>query len=441
MRKWFKKTSTLLLALVLAAPVTCVTSQAAESITFTLSEDKTELTLSTGEVYTTKDFKTYKYKNKRITTDGTTYTDKQGNIYELYVEKEIEVEEPLTEWPTLIEVIGRNGLMHFDLDQIPIIMGTRTLLPLKHVVDSFGARAEISPQDKSITVKAGDKTLVFNIDSAKYTVNEVEKEMDTAPYIANNRVYVPVRYAFEVFDEDVLWNNKSASVYVDIDVTNVADYINYYYTTSVGTVSSRSSYDSGLNVKGGELSKNTSGSVIELYVPYGNSEAIATDIKYVLSGLDLDGKNDLMTYIEAVKKPKETRTVGNTTYKFIKNLDKGVYVKIYVNNATADKYPVTIKNADEVLKEVSYTAYRHYDNTYAELGALCEAVGIELTSGIYENKLTFDDGTLINICEGLVRKNGVTEKLGGTLFVHENLLYIDLEVFNKIFGYELTWEK
>ncbi|MCL6560961.1 MAG: copper amine oxidase N-terminal domain-containing protein, partial [Firmicutes bacterium] len=40
-------------------------------------------------------------------------------------------------------------------------------------------------------------TVVFTINSTTYTVNGVEKTMDAAPYIKNDRTFIPVRYAAE----------------------------------------------------------------------------------------------------------------------------------------------------------------------------------------------------------------------------------------------------
>ncbi|MCL6448429.1 MAG: copper amine oxidase N-terminal domain-containing protein [Armatimonadetes bacterium] len=55
------------------------------------------------------------------------------------------------------------------------------------------------PVANVVTPAPGEQkaTVVFTINDTKYMVNGVEKEMDAAPYIKNDRTYVPVRYAAE----------------------------------------------------------------------------------------------------------------------------------------------------------------------------------------------------------------------------------------------------
>lgn len=409
------------------------------TIWVTLSEDKKEITMPNGDTYTTLDGKDYTLEGRVLTyvEDGL-YMDKDAICYR--VSPNLEGTNALKVWPTLVEVIGRNGLMHFDTDQIPFIKDTRTLVPLKHIVDSFGARADISPQDKSITVKAKDKTLIFNIDSATYTVNGVEQTMDTAPYVSNNRVYVPVRYAFEVFEQPIVWNVKSSSVYADIDVLAIADYINYNYKTSVGGVSCRNKYPSGLQVVPGELSKQKTGSVIELYIPYAETEALAQDVDYVLSGLDLKGKENLLQYIFQVGTKTEKWDIEDTSYTFTRHANAGVYVTIHVDNATSDKMSVQIAGVEGDLSLINDTAYGQKDTCYVELLEVCNVLGVNLTSSVYANILTFDNDSIVDVCEKKLTKNGVEQELGGSIFITENRIYIDVNAANNLFGCNLTWE-
>ena len=58
-------------------------------------------------------------------------------------------------------------------------------------------------------------TVVFVVGETKYKVNGVEKAMDVAPYIKNNRTYMPIRfaaYAAGVADSNIIWNGEEQSV-------------------------------------------------------------------------------------------------------------------------------------------------------------------------------------------------------------------------------------
>jgi len=64
----------------------------------------------------------------------------------------------------------------------------------------------------STDVKTGAS---FVIDSTKYKVGGVEKEMDVAPYIKDGRTFLPVRYVAEalgVSSENILWDAANKTV-------------------------------------------------------------------------------------------------------------------------------------------------------------------------------------------------------------------------------------
>ncbi|OPX91362.1 MAG: hypothetical protein A4E53_00707 [Pelotomaculum sp. PtaB.Bin104] len=56
---------------------------------------------------------------------------------------------------------------------------------------------------------------VFKIGESKFTVNGVEKTMDVAPYLKNDRTYMPLRFvanAAGVADNNIMWNDADQSV-------------------------------------------------------------------------------------------------------------------------------------------------------------------------------------------------------------------------------------
>jgi hypothetical protein len=58
-------------------------------------------------------------------------------------------------------------------------------------------------------------TTVFKIDDPKYTVNNVEKNSDVAPYIKEARTYLPLRLVAEavgISDDNIIWNANEQSV-------------------------------------------------------------------------------------------------------------------------------------------------------------------------------------------------------------------------------------
>ncbi|MBE3596952.1 MAG: copper amine oxidase N-terminal domain-containing protein [Hydrogenibacillus sp.] len=88
---------------------------------------------------------------------------------------------------------------------------------------TVGGKALFDYGDKAVTaykiVTPADRTrpatAKFTIDSLKYTVDGQEKTMDVAPFIKDNRTFVPVKYVAEalgVKDADIIWNPYAKSV-------------------------------------------------------------------------------------------------------------------------------------------------------------------------------------------------------------------------------------
>ncbi|MTV49605.1 hypothetical protein GJ688_11515 [Heliobacillus mobilis] len=70
------------------------------------------------------------------------------------------------------------------------------------------------PIAKVVTPAPGDvkANVTFKIGDTKYTFNGVEKTLDVAPYIKNDRTYLPVRYVAEslgINSSNILWNNET----------------------------------------------------------------------------------------------------------------------------------------------------------------------------------------------------------------------------------------
>ncbi|OPX89532.1 MAG: hypothetical protein A4E53_01489 [Pelotomaculum sp. PtaB.Bin104] len=70
---------------------------------------------------------------------------------------------------------------------------------------------------KVVTPAPGETqyTSVFKIGDSKFTMNGVEKTMDVAPYVKNDRTYLPIRYvaqALGVADSNIMWNEADQSV-------------------------------------------------------------------------------------------------------------------------------------------------------------------------------------------------------------------------------------
>ena len=56
---------------------------------------------------------------------------------------------------------------------------------------------EWNEKDRTVTTEMDGKKVVMTIDKKEYKVNDKDMTMDVAPYIANDRTLVPVRFVAE----------------------------------------------------------------------------------------------------------------------------------------------------------------------------------------------------------------------------------------------------
>jgi|GEM_PF-2469856 len=91
------------------------------------------------------------------------------------------------------------------IDVAPAISNGRTMVPIRFVAESFGATVEWYDPTKTVTIHLDGKTLHL-------TVGVLSSGMDVPPYIANDRVLIPIRYVSENFGANVLWDETNKSI-------------------------------------------------------------------------------------------------------------------------------------------------------------------------------------------------------------------------------------
>ena len=107
----------------------------------------------------------------------------------------------------------------FTMDAAPYVDSNwRTMVPIRALAEAFDATVTYDNDARTVTIEYNDQTIVMTIDDATYTVNGVEAEMDTEAVInsADDRTYVPVRFAAEAmgFTVTALYDENSSTASV-----------------------------------------------------------------------------------------------------------------------------------------------------------------------------------------------------------------------------------
>lgn len=82
-------------------------------------------------------------------------------------------------------------------DAAPYIANDRTYVPFRALGEALGATVVWDNDARTVTYTLGDTEIVMTIGDTTYTINGVEKSMDVAPEITGDRTYVPVRFVAE----------------------------------------------------------------------------------------------------------------------------------------------------------------------------------------------------------------------------------------------------
>ena len=105
----------------------------------------------------------------------------------------------------------------FTMDAAPYVDSNwRTMVPIRALAEGFDADVEWDNDNRTVTIKYNEQTIVMTIGEATYTINGEEATMDTEAVIQGDRTYVPIRFAAEAmgFEVTPLYddNNLTASV-------------------------------------------------------------------------------------------------------------------------------------------------------------------------------------------------------------------------------------
>lgn len=104
-------------------------------------------------------------------------------------------------------------------DSAPFMADDRVLVPVRAVCEALGAEVSWSGSGGRVFIIRGEDTIDLQLGSSamyvgKIYMNSLGKEvmMDTVPVLADNRVFIPVRYLCEALGCTVEWDEAAQCV-------------------------------------------------------------------------------------------------------------------------------------------------------------------------------------------------------------------------------------
>ena len=104
--------------------------------------------------------------------------------------------------------------MPIDFDQPPIIENDRVLVPMRTIFETMGVPVEWDGENKTITAKTDEATIVLTVDSATAYKNGKAVELDAPARLINDRTLVPLRFVGESLDMFVQWDDYHRYVFL-----------------------------------------------------------------------------------------------------------------------------------------------------------------------------------------------------------------------------------
>lgn len=113
--------------------------------------------------------------------------------------------------PDIVTVTVDGETVQF-LNQDPVIVDGRTLVPVRGVFEALGAEVEWIGETSQVVVTAGETTITLTLDSEEYYVNGEVKTLDVPAQLMNDRTMVPLRAISESLGCNVDWNDETKTV-------------------------------------------------------------------------------------------------------------------------------------------------------------------------------------------------------------------------------------
>ena len=116
-----------------------------------------------------------------------------------------------------ISVYFNGQKMEFDVP--PILLNDRTMVPMRAIFEALGASVSWDDYTDTATGLKDGKSVSVTIDRPEAYVSAEKVMLDQSPVILNDRTLVPLRFVSESYDAEVGWDDKTQTVTITADTT------------------------------------------------------------------------------------------------------------------------------------------------------------------------------------------------------------------------------
>ena len=110
-----------------------------------------------------------------------------------------------------------------NADVVPFIENGRTLVPVRFIAESFGAKVGWDEATRTVSVDASGKKISMVLGESKMTVDGNEVALDAPANSYNGRTFIPLRAMVEAIGKKVFWDARGLIMISDITFSETAD--------------------------------------------------------------------------------------------------------------------------------------------------------------------------------------------------------------------------
>ena len=100
------------------------------------------------------------------------------------------------------------------MDVAPFISNEKAFVPIRVIAEAFGAAVSWNGNDKTVSIELDNVKMTLKINSNLVYINDEKMELDTNILIKNDRTCVPIRFISEMLGAEVDWNAESSTITV-----------------------------------------------------------------------------------------------------------------------------------------------------------------------------------------------------------------------------------
>lgn len=101
-------------------------------------------------------------------------------------------------------------------DVPPALKNDRTMVPVRALLEALGATVSWDGLRYDVLAEMGERLIFLKVGNDRAVVDGREAQLDAAPYIARDRVLVPVRFVAESLGLNVEWDNAKRAVRIAV---------------------------------------------------------------------------------------------------------------------------------------------------------------------------------------------------------------------------------